>query len=617
MVRKIKSRKNKIRSSSRKNKKSNKVFRAGSYAISSSKRKSRKVKKSRKKKTILHGGVRKSKLQSSSKFGPKRSKLNKNNINYNLQSGGSSPIENRSILERKGGIKYIYENGAYVPQKDDNIDDRVVQVMETANKDTVLVLFDSGKVEKIRYDDIPVPGGGNTVATSINRKELVKEFLRNLKESLFNNLIASDEKFEPFIRDFFPYNNRNKKLLTSIKVINSDQPIKNIYGKSHFNQTNGKDELKLVYKQNVFKKEEELNMSNLILNTALFSDDLNNLVRAISRPSPTPQQQQPQPPPQQRRRSSDHYVDLGTGSGTGPSSGTDNGTGTSHSSNNSVNYLVAVPGSNIDDVKKKKELEGILLNYKINTAQDFNNFVKQSESRRPQNKDTDLISDIEKATELINEINDESYINRILPDESESRNNIWNPISPINRVNAAVTEEEKRLKNNIRTLKINSIQDIIDQIAIINKASANSKDTERLEALKEILKNPLTKTILPQGEIIPVISPIVKSADDVIVVTREEKYKQKLKQKLIIKYDINDRKSLISQLNRLQKIPKPNQHDEQITDLIEAEKLNIFPDDMKFGFHSQKSNNAATTNDDSSIGNMYGDSSIGNMYDDF
>ena len=120
MVRKIKSRKNKRLSSSRKNKKSNKVFRAGSYSISSSKRKSRKVRKSRKKQTILRGGVRKSKLQSSSNFGPKRSKLNKSNINYNLQGGDDpAPIEKRSILERKGGIRYEYRNNGYVPIKTD------------------------------------------------------------------------------------------------------------------------------------------------------------------------------------------------------------------------------------------------------------------------------------------------------------------------------------------------------------------------------------------------------------------------------------------------------------------------------------------------------------------
>ena len=165
MVRKIKSRKNKRLSSSRKNKKSNKVFRAGSYSISSSNRKSRKIKKSRKKKTILRGGVRKSKLQSSSNFGPKRSKLNKSNINYNLQGGaGNEPLPSTSgILERMGGIKYIYDHGAYVPVRGDkNIIDRVVQIMETPIKDKVLVLFDSGKVEKIRYQDIPSPGGGNT-----------------------------------------------------------------------------------------------------------------------------------------------------------------------------------------------------------------------------------------------------------------------------------------------------------------------------------------------------------------------------------------------------------------------------------------------------------------------
>ena len=129
MVRKIKSRKNKRISSSRKNKKSNKVFRAGSYAISSSKRKSRKVKKSRKKKTILRGGVRKSKLQSSSNFDPKRSKLNKSNINYNLQGGAGS-----GILERKsGGIKYEFIKDAYVPTRGDDGEEIIDRVIEQLN----------------------------------------------------------------------------------------------------------------------------------------------------------------------------------------------------------------------------------------------------------------------------------------------------------------------------------------------------------------------------------------------------------------------------------------------------------------------------------------------------
>ena len=151
MFSKIKSRKNKRISSSRKNKKSNKVFRAGSYSISSSKRKSRKVKKSRKKKTILQGVVRKSKLQSSSNFGPKRSKLNKNNINYNLQGGN---IYNK-IMNKKGGIKYVYDNKeSYKPVRDEDIEDRVVQMMHTQSADKVLVLFDSGDIKKITYDDI-------------------------------------------------------------------------------------------------------------------------------------------------------------------------------------------------------------------------------------------------------------------------------------------------------------------------------------------------------------------------------------------------------------------------------------------------------------------------------
>ena len=184
MVRKIKSRKNKRLSSSRKNKKSNKVFRAGSYSISSSNRKSRKIKKSRKKKTILRGGVRKSKLQSSSNFGPKRSKLNKSNINYNLQGGKEpieEPIEERSILERKGGIRYEYKGNGYVPVKTDlseNVIDRVVQIMKTAEKEYVLVLFDSGKVQKIKYEDIPKPGGGNTSLYQIRGELQLRNFLK-------------------------------------------------------------------------------------------------------------------------------------------------------------------------------------------------------------------------------------------------------------------------------------------------------------------------------------------------------------------------------------------------------------------------------------------------------
>ena len=202
MVRKIKSRKNKRLSSSRKNKKSNKVFRAGSYSISSSKRKSRKVKKSRKKKTILRGGVRKSKLQSSSNFGPKRSKLNKSNINYNLQGGtGNEPIAiSDSILNRNGGIKYVLQNGAYVPIRDKETKDRVVQIIETDKNNYVLVLFDSGKVEKIRYSDIPKPGGGNTVTASKERIEKVKEFFKFINQKVLEDKPKSDQ-LDPYLAE--------------------------------------------------------------------------------------------------------------------------------------------------------------------------------------------------------------------------------------------------------------------------------------------------------------------------------------------------------------------------------------------------------------------------------
>ena len=166
MFSKIKSRKNKRISSSRKNKKSNKVFRAGSYSISSSKRKSRKVKKSRKKKTILQGVVRKSKLQSSSNFGPKRSKLNKNNINYNLRGGNIYT----NITNRKGGIKYVYDSKeGYKPVIDADIVDRVVQIIDI-DKEDALVLFDSGKFEKINHKDIPKVSDNPSLSPTVTNK---------------------------------------------------------------------------------------------------------------------------------------------------------------------------------------------------------------------------------------------------------------------------------------------------------------------------------------------------------------------------------------------------------------------------------------------------------------